>query len=799
MSNRLNPKSKESEERSIMKKRVIARLLLTFPVLYGATSQLALADGDLEAVVVTAQKRTQSLQEVPISVTAFSGKVLADFGMQNFDDIAVPGVHIGTGARNESLYVRGVGSGTNFGFEQSVPVYIDGTYYGRARAENLGFLDVERIEVLKGPQPTFFGQNAIAGAVSITTARPSKELFGYVDVAYEANSREKAISGAISGPISDALRARLAFKNLDSEGWMTNAAVNNTRVPQKKDTSVRLSAELDVSKDFKAYFKYETSDEKQYGRNRQIINCGLVTTATAPPTTIGNFIDRTASSPEDCEFNNTQASISVQAAHPEIPLEGTWGYIQKTKYNGGLVALDWDVGGYKVSSITSSYEMDFRIPQNDVDGSSKEITNIATTDINKQVSQELRILSPQGQPLQWIAGVYFDRADLKTSGTGDLYIMGDALPVAPVVIQTASQTSNSWSLFGEAAYKLSDKLTGKLGGRYSEVKKSTVVALDSQQLAFGTLIPTPFRPGPPNNLGPALFPNFTYIDSRTDGSFQPAFTLEYRPQKDVMSYATVKRGFKAGGYDQDTLTVPGSKGGVGGSLAFAPETVTAYEAGIKSRLMDGKATLNVSAFRSDYDDLQVSVFSGTLGFNTTNAARSRSQGLEVDAALAVNNQLTLKAGLTYLDAKYLSFTGASCNAIQTVAAAGAPCTQDLSDKPLQFAPTWSGNLSATQKFSIGSAYRGSAQMAVFLTSDYRTSGGEDANTIQSGFAKIDARFAVAPNDGNWEVALLVRNLTNKVTSHWIERGVSGPLAPSIFYQAFQDRPRQIELQAKMSF
>lgn len=779
-----------------MKKKVIARLLMTFPVLYGATSQLALADGDLETVVVTAQKRTQSLQDVPISVTTFSAKLLADFGMQNFDDLAIPGVHIGTGARNESLYVRGVGSGTNFGFEQSVPVYIDGTYYGRARAENLGFLDVERIEVLKGPQPTYFGQNAIAGAVSITSARPSKELSGYLDVGYETNSREKAISGAISGSISDALRGRLAFKNVDSEGWMTNVAMKDTRVPQKKDTSVRLSAELDVSKDFKAYFKYETSDEKQYGRNRQIINCGLVNS----PTTIGSYIDRTAGSPEDCQFNSTQASISVQAAHPEIPMEGSWGYIQKTKYNGGLVALDWDVGGYKLSSITSSYEMDFRIPQNDVDGSSKEITNIATTDINKQVSQELRILSPQGQPLEWIAGVYFDRADLNTSGTGDLYILGDALPVGPAVFQTASQTSNSWSLFGEAAYKLSDKLTGKLGGRYSEVKKSTVVALDSQQLAFGTLIPTPFRPGPPDKLGPVLFPNFTYINSRQDNSFQPAATLEYRPQKDIMGYASVKRGFKAGGYDQDTLTVPGSTGGVGGSLAFAPETVTSYEAGIKSRLMDGKATLNVSAFRSDYDDLQVSVFSGTIGFNTTNAAKSRSQGLEVDAALAVSNQLTLKAGLTFLDAKYLSFPGASCNPIQTVATApGATCTQDLSGEPLRFAPTWSGNFSATHKFSIGSAYRASAQLAVFLTSDYRTSGGADPNTIQGGFAKIDARFALAPNDGNWEVALVGRNLTNRVTSHWIESGVSGPLAPGIFYQAFQDRPMQVEIQAKMSF
>ena len=771
-----------------MSPKLIAGLLTALPVLYGIGPQSAVAQ-ELETIVVTAQKRTQSLQDVPLSVTAFSAKVLEDYGMQNFDDIAIPGVHIGTGARNESLFVRGVGSGANWGFEQSVPVYIDGTYYGRARAENMGFMDVERIEVLKGPQPTYFGQNAIAGAVSIITARPTKDFFGYVDAGYEVNSREKTLSAAVSGPFSEALRARAAFKTRNAEGWMTDVALNNTRVPQRKDQSLRLSAEMDISKNFKAYVKFENSDEKQYGRNRQIINCGLVN-KTAD---IGNYLDRTATSPEDCQFNNTQASSISQLLHPHIPLEGNWGYISKLKYDGGQVALDWDVNGYKLSSITSSYKLDFRIPQNDVDGSTKEISVISSSDINKQVSQEFRILSPQGKTFEWIAGAYFDHGDLNTSGNGDLYILGN-IPVAPALFQSAQQTSKSWSVFGEASFKVSDQLTAKLGGRQSEVKKSTVIGLISQQLVpVGVLVPAPFIPGPPGTKCCVLFPPFTYGASRKDSSFQPAATLEYRPAKDVMPYASVKKGFKAGGYDQDSLTMPG------GTLAFNPETVNSYEAGYRSRIMGGKATLNATAFRSDYKDLQVSVFSGSIGFNTTNAAKSRTQGLELDGAVAVSNNLTLKGALIFLDAKYQSFPGASCNPIQTLATPpGGNCTQNLSGKTLQFAPEWSGNVGATLKFPVGSL-KGSTQVDVFFTAKYNTSNGQDPNTVQEGYSKIEMRFALAPPSGNWEVALVGRNLTNKYTSHWIESGVFGPLVPGLAYQAFLDRPRQIELQAKYNF
>ena len=766
-------------------RKQLVRLLATLPVLSGFAAQVAHAD--LEEVVVTAQKRSQSLQEVPLSVTAFSAKLLADYGMQNFDDIAIPGVHIGTGSHNESLFVRGVGSGSNWGFEQSVPIYIDGTYYGRARAEGLGFLDVERIEVLKGPQPTYFGQNAIAGAVSITSARPTKELSGYVDLAYENNAKEKTVSAALSGPFSEALRARTAIRSRESEGWMTNV-VTNTRVPQHKDMSARLSGELDVSKNFKVYAKYETSDEKQYGSSKQLINCGLVSN----PASIGDYIDRSV---EDCKFNSTQATKLIPSLNPGIPADPKWGYVQKTKYDGGLVALDWDLNGYKLSSITSSYKLDWASPQNSVDGGTKNISDFIATDVNKLTSQEFRILSPAGQSLEWVAGAYFDHADLSTSVAGDLYLFGSALPVAPVIYQNAQQTTKSRSIFGEASFKMSAQLTGKLGGRYSEVEKNAVLTMYTQQMAFGNLIPTPFIPGPPGTPCCALFPAFNKNYNRKDTSFQPAATIEYRPAKDLMTYASWKKGFKAGGSDTDALTIPSS-----GTLAFGPEKVDSYEAGFKSRLMDGKATFNVAAFRSDYSDLQVSAFTGTIGFSTTNAAKARSQGLEADGAIAVNNNLTLKAALTFLDAKYQSFPGASCNSVQTVATApGVDCTQNMSGKTLQFAPDFSGNVGATLKYPLGASLKGSAQIDVFFTSKYQTANSQDPNTIQEGFSKIDLRFAIAPQNGNWELALVGRNITNKYTSHWIDAGVFGPFGTGIAYQAFFDRPRQIELQAKYSF
>lgn len=764
-------------------------MLISLPISFGAIAHNAYAE-ELEEIIVTAQKREQSLQDVPIAVAAFSGDFLDKFGIDNWDDMAIPGVQIGSGGRNENLFVRGIGSGTNFGFDQSVPVYIDGVYYGRARAENLGFLDTERIEVLKGPQPTYLGKNAIAGAVSITTRRPTKEFEGTVRASHEFGADETSLSAALSGPVSDKLRIRGAVKYRNMKGWMINVARENVRVPQVEEFAGRFSAELDISETAKVYFKYEHSTSRQEGRNRQLVNCGVVNTSQAA---LDTYLDLSV---EDCTFNNTTTMNISQDVHPHVPIEEDFGFLKKLNYDGGEIIVDWDIGGYSLTSTTAYYELDFKIPQNDNDATSTEVGITSSFDLSDQFSQEFRLLSPSGRRLEWVAGLYYDKTDLAAGTIGDLFVPGPGT-AAPALFQLATQNSESWAIFGEAGFKVSDPLTVKVGFRYNEVKKRSDLELISQMLVTtpGGVILLDQEFAPPG--GQAIFPAFTFSDNRKDTKFQPSVIVEWRPNDDAMLYASWKKGFKAGGYDFDTLTVPPS-----GTLTFEPESVNSWEAGAKITFWDGRARINTAAFLSDYSDLQVSVFTGTIGFNTANAAKARTKGLEVDLTFAVSDDVTLTGDATWLDAKYRTFEGATCNAQQALVTPG--CTQDLSGKHLQFAPTFSGNVGIAFDRETGSTMLGknlnvSAQANVFFTSKFNTANAQDPLTVQSGFAKLDARIAVGAADGAWEFALVGRNLTNKKTTHWTDNAVLGPIASGLAYQKFYDRPREVAVELSLNF
>ena len=180
----------------------------------------------LEEVVVTAQKREENLQDVPISIATISGATISEFGLTIFQDLEIPGVNISQGGIGENIFIRGIGSSSsNLGFEQSVPIFIDGAYFGRSRATRLGFLDVRQVEVLKGPQPTYFGRNAIGGAISLLSARPTDELFASLDAAYEFENEETMLTAVVSGPLSEKLRGRIAANWRDlNKGWVENGA-----------------------------------------------------------------------------------------------------------------------------------------------------------------------------------------------------------------------------------------------------------------------------------------------------------------------------------------------------------------------------------------------------------------------------------------------------------------------------------------------------------------------------------------------------------------------------------------------
>jgi iron complex outermembrane receptor protein len=184
----------------------------------------------LEEVVVTATKRAESLQDVPISITAVGGEAIAEFGITNFEQLDVPGFKIPRAGMGDNIFMRGIGSGPNLGFEQSVPIYMNGLYFGRGRGSRAGFLDLARVEIVKGPQPTYFGKNAIAGAASLIWNKPTEEFEGYVEGLYEVENEEYAVTGVVSGPLSDNIRGRVAVRYRDlNDGWLQNTELCRSR------------------------------------------------------------------------------------------------------------------------------------------------------------------------------------------------------------------------------------------------------------------------------------------------------------------------------------------------------------------------------------------------------------------------------------------------------------------------------------------------------------------------------------------------------------------------------------------
>lgn len=733
----------------------------------------------LEEIIITATKRDAKLQDVSLAVAAVTAEQLENMAIKRFDDVELPAIHIGQGGANDALFIRGIGSGFATGFDQSAPIYIDGVWFGVAQSQRLAFLDVAQIEILKGPQPTYLGKNAIAGAIAIVSARPTEEFSASLNASYEFEAEERALSASISGPLSDSVRARVAVKNTEMTGYMDNLGTNKKN-PAVKDMSGRLSIEADLSESVQLFAKYESLRYEQDGRFTQLVNC--LPTAPRDPTV------------EDCVFDLKRAvrftpNSFQPAADPFLSGRNGGPENQELTLDNALVRLDWATGPADVSLIVGHYEQDnftaLKPDHNVLQRNVLEGTQNVTLD-----SQELRAVSTGDGALSWLAGVYHD--EQRNVATGRQVLTA---PMAMATDSNSSQNATTWSAFAEVAYEFTDTLTARVGARYSQVEKTGNMNVDLWQVT----------PTVKTRLGPAL-PFLPLTLSRKDSSTDPALTLEWRPAAGMLWYASYREGFKAGGIDLDVNT------SVLADLQFRPEQVEYLELGGKLSLLDDRARINFAAFRGDYSDLQVTQLDTlTANFRVLNAGKARSQGLEIDAALKANDYITLSLALTKLDAKYLKFEKAQCwqNPAQTAAqgcvqigtVGGAPVFgQDLTGKSTSFAPDLSGTFGIDFRYPTGLTWFGDAvqlraMASVFYTDKFNTNFDADPFTVQAGYEKYDARFGFAAEDGSWDIALSGRNLSNELTSHWIANAPSAGQAK--FAQT--DRPREITLQFRVGF
>lgn len=743
-----------------------------------AAAETAAAEetGGIEDIVVTARKRSESLMNVPVQVTALSGETLENRGVTSLSQFSqqIPGFFAAPTLLLDALYIRGIGtSPTNPGFEQSVGMFIDGVYYGNGRWGNQGFFDLESAQVMKGPQGVYFGKNTIAGAIELTTRDPGDEFEGTVSGGYEFNQRQRYVQAGISIPLSDTLGVRVFGRYDKMRGWVHNLTTNQW-APNNEDKFVRITIKYEPTDSFTATLKsaFYSSDNNGPTNAFVLVSCAGPGN-TASPTPFGP-------SPVPCgrEFITYQSSLGG-------PLGD---FFNKYSNFAHTLKLDWEVGPGSLTSITGWNHFDNRGR-----GGSSASPNNSTLFYHQQkntaVSQELRYVTDFEGPVNLIAGVYYLTTDFYTNNRGR--VLPDAIQGTVGGKSTYTWNKDSFqdgetiAAFGEVTWNITPMLEAAVGGRYTqETKKSQMRNIEAAP-----------------NLPFLLIPNYAADQKFKD--FSPSATLTWRPSDDLTIYGAYKSGYKSGGFSHGgtIFFLPPAPPPALASFVFGSESVQGFEGGFKGFLADRRLRYELVGYAYDYSDLQVNAYnSATNSFTVQNAATAEQRGIELSTAFAATDAFTLSGSVNYNRTRFKDFI-APCNAIQIPGTApcnvplGAARGQDLSGHPLPFAPTWSGRIDATYDIEMRSGYgielNGGAQ---FSGDYYLATDGREANK-QPEYVRFNAAIALtAPGDA-FKLELIGQNLTNKfVAVIGAERSGAGR---DIVNQA--DRARSVELRATYNF
>lgn len=772
----------------------------------------------LEEVIVTSQKRVQTLQEVPISVAAVTGDKIERMGVENLEDLTVyvPNIHFTETGLSTQMRIRGIGSDNSQGFEQSVGIYKDGIYHSRAQLFRAPVYDVERVEVMRGPQGTLFGKNSIAGAVDIITAKPTDEFEGRITGSYETEFETKELNGYISGPINDTVRGRLAIRYYDDPGFMVNTLKNRDE-PDTEEKSIRGSIAWDASENLDILLVAERNEFDVLGRAIEITQ-DIPSVSPSPlfngrtyqeilrdvlpnaPVTPGAFDGTT--------FDNVQ-DYRRQSNSPEF---------SDNEIDSLTLRANYQLGDYLITSLTGGLR--FKYNENcDCDFTPVDFFHLDMSEDYEQFSQEIRIVSPDDTAFSWIAGVFYQTYDqsfnddfnIPNNGSLSWLTQFVAIPAFQArfpslglqysgnfpgsrVSRRFNQSSDTWAIFAEGTWHATNRLALTFGARFTEEDKDADKTLNIVEIASGN----------PINNDADLANIFTYIfrtdteqgtghnvaASRSESAFTPSLTITFNVNDDVMTYAKVSKGFKAGGFDPRTNKAS--------RFEFEEEEVTAVELGGKMRFMDGRSELNVALFHMDYEDLQVSQFDGAVGFNIGNANSTIVQGIEIDGRLRVTDYLTASYGAAVLDFEYEDFTNGNCYFGQTPdSIVGTDSFCDYTGLRGVYTPEVTFNIGLQYIRPIGSIEFVGGIDAQWVD-DQQVHVNLDPHGEIDAYTMLDARIGIEGD--NWGLALLGKNLLNEeIISYSANMPLSEQLFSTNTYYSFLRRPRTLALEATFKF
>ncbi len=797
--------------------RAVTGAMLAAPMaMLGATASAADDDNlALEEIVVTAQKRAENIQDVPIAISAFGTEALAEKGVTNIADISgfTPNVQIDRSSAFAgsstilSAYIRGIGqSDFAFNMEPGVGLYVDGVYYARTVGAAIDLMDVERVEVLKGPQGTLFGRNTIGGALHVITRKPGRD-FAYQGEVQVGDYNRQTVRGAFDIPLVDGLLySSVSVSSTQRDGYQKRIPFNPSVTPAvnpitgatysgstfQTDSPNFVHAQQGTSgSDTQGGLNSRTARVKfliSPSDNVEVLLSGDITNAreeATPMTLLKTYLGANslfglvynsciggvdpsvvtggALPPGMCSIPRGTAGTSLASVQTtRLPFGNHFitGDIDKTYAAGSNFSnvrtygfggtLDWKINdALSVKSITAYRNLQSKFGT-DTDASPEDMIDTSFTMNQNQFSEELQFnINAFSERLKSVVGAYYFTEE------GNLL---DTVVFASGLVQVYGPNdfeNKAVAAFTHNNFAVTDKFGLTLGVRYTkETKYFTGGQSDLNDFGNRYLgIPAFLFPDPSNTK--ILFPRGRNQQDFSNTSVRVG--AEYKFTPDVMGYVSFAQGYKSGGWTT-RLAVPLAFSVLNGAPVdpnkpptFAPEEANTYEAGVKSEWLDRRLRLNTAVFRTDYKEMQI-VSAPAFAFGAPwffNAGEARIQGAEVEADAKITSGLTMNASVGYLDAKYTK--------LGNVALAGGLTKDDL----LVNVPKWSANAGGTYSIPLSNDNEFSVHADYLYKSKIARDTLNTPELVTASFGVLNATLNYGPNDDQWQVTLGGENLTDK--------------------------------------